>query len=142
MRSSVSFRSEVEFDTLEWRLTIHHLTGWREGPSKRLSDHSNIRQAAPGRSLEECLGYFLLQYWVTPHTSTGEMLCELLMVRGLATKLDTLFLDVRERVTVQQERQARYHDKGAEMSAFAAGEGVNIRDFSRTNARWVAGVVL
>ena len=63
------------------------------------------------------------------------------MGRRLATKLDRLFPDVRERVTVQQERQACYHDKGAKMRAFAAADGVYIRDFSRTNAKWVAGVV-
>ena len=64
-----------------------------------------------GVSLDKALANFLLQYRITPHATTGVSPCNLMMNRGLCTRLDLLKPDIATKVHCKQADQKQYSDR-------------------------------
>ena len=87
------------------------------------------------------LNKFLLNYRITPHTTTGQAPCELLMGRRLRTRLDLVIPDMEADMTHRQEKQAQL--AGGKVREFAVGASVYVRNYSdRVGERWVHGYVV
>ena len=91
-------------------------------------------------SVESRLLQFLFQYRITPHTTTGLSPAELLMGRRLRSHLSLLHPGVEERVKATQEKQRKYHDRGARERSFNVGDHVWARNYSR-GPKWLSGVI-
>ena len=62
-------------------------------------------------TLQQRLASFLLTYRTSPHATTKEKPCVLLMGRSLCTRLDLLKPDHATQVLEQQAHQKNHHDK-------------------------------
>jgi transposase InsO family protein len=85
-----------------------------------------------GKSLQEALKEFLLQYRTTPHTVTGTSPAELFMGRPLRIGLDLLRHSHSRRVEDMQGKQKYYFDKRQKRGNdrdVKIGEWVIVRDF-------------
>ena len=91
-------------------------------------------------SVESRLLQFLFQYRITLHTTTGLSPAELLMGRRLRSHLSLLHPGVEERVKATQEKQRKYHDRGARERSFNVGDHVWARNYSR-GPKWLSGVI-
>ena len=76
-------------------------------------------------SLKARLNKFLFQYWLTPQTTTGLSLAELMFGRHL----DLLMPSVATRVNAKQQQQKVNHDGNCK---FDVGDSVYIRNFRGT----------
>ena len=92
-------------------------------------------------SVETRLARFLLKHWVTPHSSTGMSLSELMMGRRLRTQLDLLHPDTGREVQRSQDRQKLPHDSRANPRHLEAGKTIYARNYGR-GPLWLAGVVI
>ena len=92
-------------------------------------------------AVETRLARFLLQYCVTPHSSTGTSPSELMMGRKLRTQLDLLRPSTSNIVHQSQERQKKAHDRSARPRHFTAGDNVYYRNY-RQGPSWLPGVVV
>ena len=92
-------------------------------------------------AVETRLARFLLQYRVTPHSSTGTSPSELMMGRKLRTQLDLLRPSTSNIVHQSQERQKKAHDRSARPRHFTAGDNVYYRNY-RQGPSWLPGVVV
>ena len=88
-------------------------------------------------TLEERLARFLLNYRITPHSTTGQTPAELLMGRRIRSRLDLLHPDVSKEVRVSQERQKAGHDSHCKTQSFVVGDSVLARDFTNTPWKWI-----
>ena len=93
------------------------------------------------RTVETRLARFLLQYRVTPHSSTRTSPSELMLGRRLRTVLDLLHPDMGRKVWRSQEQQKLAHDSRAKLRSFVAGDAVYARNY-RQGPSWLAGVVV
>ena len=91
-------------------------------------------------SFETRLSKFLLWYRLTPHSTTGVPLSELLLGRVLRSLLDLLKPNVCDKVKQKQLSQKEYHDHGAKDRQFHVGDSVFVRDFPHQK-HWLPGVV-
>ena len=66
-------------------------------------------------SVETKLARFLFQYRLTPHSTTGKSLAELLMGRQLRAHLDKLIPNLQAQVQQKQERQKACHDQNSKL---------------------------
>ncbi|XP_038064763.1 uncharacterized protein K02A2.6-like [Patiria miniata] len=92
-------------------------------------------------TVETKVARFLFHYRITPHTSTGLSLAEMLMGRRLRSHLDQLRPDVAQRVIKQQEKQKHHHDKHAKTRVFQIGDTVLVRNFTKTGYSWLPGTI-
>ena len=92
-------------------------------------------------TLEERLSRFLLNYRITPHSTTGQSPAELLMGRRIRSRLDLLRPDVPKEVRKNQERQKTAHDSHCKQQKFVVGDLVLARDFTQMSQKWNHGVV-
>ncbi|KAL5457266.1 hypothetical protein EMCRGX_G034513 [Ephydatia muelleri] len=69
------------------------------------------------KSVESRMLQFLFQYRITPHTTTGVSPAELLMGLQLCSHL-SLHPGVEKRVKATQEKQSKYHNRGAKERTF------------------------
>ena len=88
--------------------------------------------------IEQRLTKFLLQYRITPQTSTGLSPSELLMGRRLRNRLTLLHPDTGKRVQVQQEK---WHTTKIQQRDFAVGEKVYIKSFNASLPVWIPATV-
>ena len=91
-------------------------------------------------SIQARVNWFLFQYRITPHSSTGKPPAELLMGRQLRSHLDLMHPQLGERVAANQELQKEGHDKHAKARVFVAGDSVFARNFTSGQA-WLNGVI-
>ena len=85
-------------------------------------------------TLNKTLNAFLLSYRRSPHASTGQSPCELLMHRPLRTRLDFLRPDTKLKIESKREPTCQ-------TSKFSVGSKVWVRNFSGPE-KWKAGEVL
>ena len=71
----------------------------------------------------------MLQYRITPHTTTGVSPCSLMMNRGLRTRLDLLKPDIAANVHSKQADQKQYSDRKRHFRHFSVGQKVLARNF-------------
>ena len=90
--------------------------------------------------IKQCLENFLLTYRTTPHATTKEAPCRLLMGRSLRTRLDCLRPNLGSQVLTQQAQQKQYHDSHSRVCTFAVGDKVLARNF-RPGSKWIPGTV-
>jgi hypothetical protein len=93
-----------------------------------------------GGTLEERVARFLLAYRTTPHATTGEPPCQLLMGRRLQSLLDRVRPDLPVKVGQRQAQQKQSHDAHARHRPIATGDVVLAKDFS-DSGRWKSAVV-
>ena len=93
--------------------------------------------------VEEMLNRFLLDYRITPHTTTGIPPCELLMGRRIKSRFDLLRPNIQDHVLKKQEAQAKYY-KGCSSKPLNVKEGDHVyyRNYSRWGPPNVPGVVV
>lgn len=91
-------------------------------------------------TLGDRIACFLLQYRVTPHTSTGVSPAQLLFGRRLRTRLDAIKPSLECRVEARQNQQKASHDRRARDRRFAEGDPVFVRNF-RQGPRWLPGLI-
>ena len=92
------------------------------------------------KSVESRLLQFLFQYRITPHTTAGVSPAELLMGRQLRSHLSLLYPGVEERVKATQEKQSKYHNRGAKERTFKVGDHVWALNH-RSGPKWLSGVI-
>ena len=94
-----------------------------------------------GDSIHTKLHRFLLQYRITPQTTTGKSPAELLNHRRLKTTLDLLHPKLKGRVHLQQEKMAEYRARKAHNRTMDIGDRVGAKNFS-SGTNWLPGVVV
>ena len=91
------------------------------------------------KSVESRMLQFLFQYRITPHTTTGVSPAELLMGLQLCSHL-SLHPGVEKRVKATQEKQSKYHNRGAKERTFKVGDHVWALNH-RSGPKWLSGVI-
>ena len=93
-------------------------------------------------SVETKISRFLLQYRITPHSTTGETPCKLLMGRELRSHLSLMHPQLSSKVQDAQLRQKMHHDKSAAKTAkkLEEGDDVYIKDYAG-KTKWQPGVL-
>lgn len=141
------FTSE-EFATFMRNNGIKHLTSTPYHPAANgLAERAvqtlkiAIKKDTSGATMETKIYRFLLQYCLTPHSTTGLAPAELLIGRRPRSRLDLLYPDVRGRVRQRQERQKLDHDRHCRDREFLNGQQVWVWNHS-TGPSWVPGVVV
>ena len=64
-----------------------------------------VNRQDKGKDLRDRLSIFLLQYRITPQTTTGDIPSQLLVGRRLQTRLDRIFPDGKEHAEEKQQQQ-------------------------------------
>ena len=80
-------------------------------------------------TVEDRIARFLLQYRVTPHTTTGRPPAELLFGRNLRTRLDVIKPDAGKTVEAKQFQQKAQYDRKSREKFFAVGDKVYACNF-------------
>lgn len=95
-------------------------------------------------SIETKLSRFLLQYRITPQTTTGESPVQLRWGRGLRTHLDLLRPDLEKKVATKQSRQKFCHDQHCRTREFVLGDTVQVRNYSQASnqSKWLPGTIV
>ena len=83
----------------------------------------------------------MLQYDITPHTTTGRCPSVLLFGRKLCTHPDTVKTDIGKSVEEKQSLQKENHDLKARTRNLSIGDKVFIQNFHRGKP-WPLGIIL
>ena len=83
---------------------------------------------------------FLLQYRITPHSTTGISPAEMLMGRCPRTCLDLALPDIHSKVVQKQQSQKDKHDRQARHRTLQMGDRVQIHQFPTGNS-WLPGTL-
>ena len=94
-----------------------------------------------GGTVEDRVAQFLLQFRVTPHSTTGRSPAELLFGRNLRTRLDAIRPDLSRTVEKRQDQQKRQHNSRVKVRMFAVKDKVFVRNFGRGKL-WLPGYLL
>ena len=94
-----------------------------------------------GGSISDQLSRMLLQYRITPHSTTGLSPAELLMGRKLHSRLDLLKPRIDKRVLGKQERQKTDHDKNVRDRFFSKEEKVFAKNHGKGD-KWLYGEIV
>ena len=92
-------------------------------------------------TVEDHVVRFVLQYAITPHTTTGRCPSELLFGRKLCTHPDTVKPDIGKSVEEKQSLQKKNHDLKARTRNLSIGDKVFIQNFRRGKP-WPLGIIL
>ena len=92
-------------------------------------------------SVDTKLARFLLSYWITPQSTTGESPAQLLWGRSLRSHLDLPRPDVATRVHSAQSRQKKQHDQHSRTRGVKLGDAVSVRKYS-WGSKWVPGTII
>ena len=92
-------------------------------------------------SLQIKLSRFLLQYQITPHSTTGTTPAELLLGRRPRTQLDLALPDISTKVHKRQQVQKENHDRRSKNRQFTIDDLVYVRKFP-SNDDWISGNIL
>ena len=92
--------------------------------------------------METKLARVLFDYRVTPHSTTGIALSELLMHRHLKTRLQLIKPDIGGKVAAQQTRQKGMHDRHAKARFFASGDAAYALRYHGNKESWVHGIIV
>jgi len=91
-------------------------------------------------SVETKLARYLMQYRITPHTTTGFSPAELLMKRRPRCRLDLVRPNLMTHVRDKQLEQKQSHDKRAKLRTFQVGDNVFAKNFARGPV-WLPGKI-
>ena len=93
-------------------------------------------------SIEANVSRFLLQYRITPHSTTGISPSEMLMGRRPRSCLDLIIPDISKRVIGKQQIQKANHDHRGKQRTLNVGDSVNVRNFAATGDNWLPGSIV
>ena len=96
---------------------------------------------SPSDSLQTRLSRFLLQYRITPDSTTGTSPAELLLGRRPRTQLDLVLPDMTTKVQKKQQAQKESHDKQSTLRSFKVGDTVYVRKLP-SNDDWIPGTII
>ena len=105
-----------EFKSFTKQNGIRHVTFAPYHPAsnglaeRAVQTFKNFMKKSTDGSIEACVSRFLLQYRITPQTTTGTS-PELLMRRRPRSRLDLLIPDVCTKMHRKQQNRKQYHDK-------------------------------
>lgn len=97
---------------------------------------NGIRKMEEG-NLQLKLSRVLLNYRITPQSTTGKSPAELLMNRQLRSCLNLLQPSLTQRVEKKQAYQKSNHDKQAQERSFEEGEEVYVKNYGQYGQRWL-----
>ena len=80
-------------------------------------------------SIEANVARFLLQYCITPQSTTGISPAEMLIGRRPRSCLDLIVPDVSNKIQNKQQTQKFNHDQRAGSQTLQVGDTVNVRNF-------------
>ena len=93
-------------------------------------------------SLETRLAKILMSNRVTPQSTTGMSLAQLLLGRRISTRLDLIIPTVREKVEHCQLQQKLLHHRSTQRKTFKKGDKVYARNFgTSTDQKWLPAVI-
>ena len=136
----------AEFEEFLSRNGIKHLKSAPYHPaSNRLAERgvqifkTGMKKMKAG-SLTDRIARVLFNYRITPQTTTGLSLAELLMSRRLNSRMDLMVPSVSRRVQRSQSQHKMTHDFHASDREVAEGDRVYARSFApRAEAKWLPG---
>ena len=88
--------------------------------------------------MDERLAQFVFWYRLTPQSTTGVALAELLLGRRLRSKLDFLKPKLSETVEPRVQAQKRNHDLKMRLRFFVNDDSMYVKDFCNSK-KWVPG---
>ena len=91
-------------------------------------------------TIRDRIAYFLFQYHITPHTTTGVLPAELLIGCRLRTRLDLLKPDLQQKVHDKQLKQKQSRDKHCRAQNFFEGRKVFVKNHGKGN-KWLPGQI-
>ena len=94
----------------------------------------------PDGTLEDRLSKFLLNYRLTPHSTTGITPAELLLGRRPRSILDLVQPDLAKHVRLQQEHQKRNRDRHSKPRTFSVSDPVYLCDLP-SNGNRLSGTI-
>ena len=141
-----NFTSEEFAEFLRSNGIVHVKTAPYHSSSNGLAERAvQTVKAGITKTPEDCIHTkllrFLLQYRITPRSTTGKSPAELLNQRSVKTKLDLLHPNLQGKVQKQQLQMKMNHDKKADGRTTAVGDTVNVKNFSH-GPKWMPGVVV
>ena len=93
-------------------------------------------------SIETRLVRYLLNYRVTPHSTTGISPCKLLKGRQLRTILDAVQPSVGRKVHLSsQEKMTNYYNHKSKERCFSPGDAVYVRNHTENSPMWIPAVL-
>ena len=99
-----------------------------------------LKKATTGTFLETRISRFLFQYRLTPQTTTGVSLAELLTDRRPHSQLGLLCPDMSRQVCDHQVTQKANHDCHSLQRKFVIGQSVSFRN-QGTGPPWLPGTI-
>ena len=92
-------------------------------------------------TMSDRLAKILLNYRISPQTTTGTSPAELLLGRRPRTRLDLVRPNAAERVEEKQQQQKAQHDRKAKPRTFRLGDTVFVKNFG-AGQRWLPGQIV
>lgn len=144
--NGTNFTSE-EFEEFMRRNGIKHIKVAPYHPASNGMAERAVRifkegiEKMTGGSMTQKLTRFLLNYRITPHSTTGVPPAQLLMKRHLRTQLDIMRPKVAERVRAKQTAQKATHDHHTKDREIHVNDPVYAKDF-RQKKTWMPGTVV
>lgn len=93
-----------------------------------------------GRTPQEAIDAFLMEYRSTQHCTTGETPAKLMLGRQIRTKFDLMRPNLDKQQEKAAQRQIR-NKKGGRTASFKNGEEVWAKNFSRNGPAWTGATI-
>ncbi|RXN35623.1 putative protein K02A2.6-like protein [Labeo rohita] len=98
-----------------------------------------MKKAGEG-SVASKVARVLFSYRITPQSTTGISLAEMLLGRKLRSTLDLLHPDLQQKVRDKQSKQKQYHDNKCPIRNFQVVDAVLTKNFSY-GPKWIPGFI-
>ena len=140
------FTSE-EFNSFTKQNGIRHVTSAPYHPSsnglaeRAVQTFKSFMKKSTSGSIETRVSRFLMQYRITPQTTTGISPAEMMMGRRPRSRLDLLIPNLATKMQHKQQSQKHYHDKRSRQRIFEVGDRVNVKNFP-TGDNWLQGTIV
>lgn len=128
-QNGIQHKTSVPFHPASNGLTERAVQTFKQGIKKTKGD-----------TLETKIARFLFNYRITPQSTTGLSLAEMLMSRRLCSTLDLLLPDVKSKIRKKQLKQKEHHDTRSKGRSFNSGDDVYVRNYSH-GPKWIPAVV-
>ena len=140
------FTSE-EFNSFTKQNGIRHVTSAPYHPSsnglaeRAVQTFKSFMKKSTSGSIEARVSRFLMQYRITPQTTTGISPAEMMMGRRPRSRLDLLIPNLATKMQHKQQSQKHYHDKQSRQRIFEVGDRVSVKNFP-TGDNWLQGTIV
>ena len=140
------FTSE-EFNSFTKQNGIRHVTSAPYHPSsnglaeRAVQTFKSFMKKSTSGSIKARVSRFLMQYRITPQTTTGISPAEMMMGRRPRSRLDLLIPNLATKMQHKQQSQKHYHDKRSRQRIFEVGDRVSVKNFP-TGDNWLQGTIV